>query len=80
MFHDDDYVQKGYLNKITKAINCYPESVAIGFNATLVYNSISSEYKEKLIVKKANHNLFVDSSDQDYIFQKINSFFNQFHV
>ena len=47
-------------------------------NTPLVYNSISSEIKEKLFVKNANHNLFVSSPDQDIIFQKITSFFNQF--
>ncbi len=47
-------------------------------NTTLVYNSISSEIKETLIVQQANHNLFLSSSDQDMIFQKIASFFNQF--
>ena len=47
-------------------------------NTTLVYNSISSEIKETLIVQQANHNLFLSSSDQDMIFQKVASFFNQF--
>lgn len=47
-------------------------------NTSLVYDSISSEIKEKLIVQQANHNLFVSSPDQDMIFQKVASFFNQF--
>ena len=47
-------------------------------NVPLVYNSISSTIKEKLIVKQASHNLFVSNPDQKIIFQKITSFFNQF--
>lgn len=47
-------------------------------NTPLVYNSISSSIKEKLIVENALHNLFVLSSDQELIFQKITSFLNQF--
>jgi hypothetical protein len=43
-----------------------------------VYDNISSEIKEKLIVNQANHNLFVTSPDQELIFQKITSYFNQF--
>ena len=47
-------------------------------NISLVYDNISSEMKEKFIVNQANHNLFVNSPDQELIFQKINFFFNQF--
>jgi len=47
-------------------------------NISLVYDNISSEIKEKFIVNRANHNLFVYSPDQELIFQKINSYFNQF--
>ena len=47
-------------------------------NTPLVYNSISSKIKEKLIVKQARHNLFVSNPDQDIIFQKITSFFKRF--
>ena len=47
-------------------------------NISLVYDNISSEIKEKFIVNQANHNLFTNSPDQELIFQKINSFFNQF--
>ena len=47
-------------------------------NIALVYDNISSEYKEKLIVKNATHNMFVTNPDQDLIFKKIASFFNQF--
>ena len=48
-------------------------------NISLVFNNISSEIKEKFIVNQANHNLFTNSSDQELIFQKINSYFSQFH-
>ena len=47
-------------------------------NIALVYDNISSEYKEKLIVKNATHNMFITNPDQDLIFKKIASFFNQF--
>jgi esterase/lipase len=47
-------------------------------NIALVYDNISSEYKEKLIVKNATHNMFVTNPDQDLIFKKIASFFKQF--
>ena len=47
-------------------------------NISLVYDNISSEIKEKFIVHQANHNLFINNPDQEQIFQKINSFFNQF--
>jgi len=36
------------------------------------------EIKEKLIVKNATHNMFVENPDQKLIFKKITSFFNQF--
>ena len=36
------------------------------------------EHKEKFIVRRAGHNLFVDNPDQKIIFQKIVSFFNRF--
>jgi len=48
-------------------------------NISLVYDNISSGIKEKFIVNQANHNLFVNSPDQELIFQKINSYFSQFH-
>ena len=48
-------------------------------NISLVYDNISSEIKEKFIVNQANHNLFTNSPDQELIFQKINSYFSQFH-
>ncbi len=47
-------------------------------NIALVYDNISSEYKEKFLVKQATHNMFVANPDQDIIFKKITSFFNQF--
>ena len=41
-------------------------------------NQLKSEIKEKIIVKQANHNLFVANPDQELIFQKCTSFLNQF--
>ena len=47
-------------------------------NLSLVYDSISSENKEKLIVEKTGHNLFLSNPEQKIIFQKIVEFFNRF--
>ena len=47
-------------------------------NIDIVYNNISSNHKEKLIVDNAKHNLFLESLDQQMIFKTIASFFNQF--
>ncbi len=47
-------------------------------NISLVYDTISSETKEKLIVENGGHNLFVSNPDQKIIFQKIVAFFNRF--
>ena len=47
-------------------------------NISLVYDNISSEIKEKLLVKKANHNLFIPGPDQDEIYSKVHSFFTRF--
>lgn len=47
-------------------------------NVSLVYDSISSEIKEKFFLKQAQHNLFASNPDQEFIFQKITSFFNKF--
>ena len=47
-------------------------------NIRLVYNNISSKIKEKLILDRAKHNLFLDSPDQKLIFKKIASFFQTY--
>lgn len=47
-------------------------------NISLVYDNISSNYKEKFIVEKAGHNLFAENPNQDIIFQKISGFLQQF--
>ena len=47
-------------------------------NISLVYNAISSENKEQLIVENAGHNLFASNPDQEIIFQNIVKFFNRF--
>ena len=66
------------INCPTLVIHSERDILSLQSNASLVYNSISSKIKEKLIVKQARHNLFVSNPDQDIIFQKITSFFNQF--
>ena len=52
--------------------------LSIPENISLVYDNISSRIKEKLIIKKTIHNLFIPSPDQEEIFTKVLSFFNQF--
>ena len=59
-------------------IHSTEDMLSIPENISLVYDNISSERKEKLIVTQASHNLFISNPDQDLIFQKITSFFNQF--
>ena len=54
------------------------DMLSIPANISLVYNNISSEIKEKLLVGKATHNLFVPGPDQDEIYSKVHSFFNRF--
>ena len=59
-------------------IHSEKDKLQLPSDTPLVYNSISSEIKEKLIVEHAAHNLFDSSPDQEMIFQKVASFFNQF--
>jgi len=59
-------------------IHSTKDKLSIPENISLVYDNISSEIKEKLIVTQASHNLFVPNPDQELIFKKITSFFNQF--
>ena len=59
-------------------IHSTKDMLSLPTNIPLVYDNISSEIKEKLIVEQASHNLFVSNPDQELIFQKITSFFNQF--
>ncbi|SVB50326.1 uncharacterized protein METZ01_LOCUS203180 [marine metagenome] len=59
-------------------IHSEKDKLQLPANTSLVYNSISSDIKEKLILKNAGHNLFDYSLDQDMVFQKVGSFFNQF--
>ena len=40
-------------------------------NISLVYDTISSENKEKMIVENGGHNLFISNPDQKIIFKKI---------
>ena len=75
-------------NKVKKELNLVKtpaliihseqDKLQLPTNTPLVYNSISSKIKEKLIVGRANHNLFTSSPDQEMIFQKVVSFLNQF--
>ena len=57
----------------TKDILSIPE------NISLVYDNISSENKDKLIVENAGHNLFIPNPDQETIFLNIATFFKRFH-
>ena len=66
------------VNCPTLVIHSELDYLSLLSNASLVYNSISSTIKEKLIIKQASHNLFVSNPDQEIIFQKTTSFFNQF--
>ena len=59
-------------------IHSTKDILSLPANISLVYDNISSEIKEKVIVEQASHNLFVSNPDQDLIFKKITSFFNQF--
>ena len=59
-------------------IHSTKDILSLQSNISIVYDNISSEIKEKFIVHQANHNLFINNPDQEQIFQKINSFFNQF--
>ena len=59
-------------------IHSTKDMLSLPANISLVYDNISSEIKEKVIVEQASHNLFVSNPDQDLIFKKITSFFNQF--
>ena len=54
------------------------DMLSIPANISLVYDNISSEIKEKLIVNKSTHNLFVQGPDQDEIYTKVHSFFTRF--
>ena len=47
-------------------------------NISLVYDTISSENKEKMIVENGGHNLFVSNPNQKTIFNNISVFLNQF--
>ena len=47
-------------------------------NTDLVYNSISSVIKEKLIMENASHNLFIDSADQKKLFIEVSSFLDKY--
>ena len=59
-------------------IHSTKDILSLQSNISLVYDNISSEIKEKFIFHQANHNLFINNPDQEQIFQKINSLFNQF--
>ena len=47
-------------------------------NLSLVFDNIQSQHKEKLILKKAGHNLFVKNPEQEKIFKTISSFLKKF--
>ena len=47
------------------------DKLSLKENINYVYENISSEQKDKLVVHEANHNLFMPSSDQKIIFDKV---------
>lgn len=53
------------------------DKLSLKENINYVYENISSEKKEKLMVNEANHNLFLPSLDQKIIFDNIASFFKE---
>ena len=48
-------------------------------NFSLVYDSISSENKEKFIPSQAGHNLFAKNPEQEIIFKKVTKFLNNYN-
>tara|TARA_B100000676_G_C17948795_1_gene770808 strand:+ start:469 stop:1221 length:753 start_codon:yes stop_codon:yes gene_type:complete len=50
------------------------DKMSLEKNIDLIMNNVSSEIKEKLIVKEASHHLFYKNSDQDKIFNTISDF------
>ena len=48
-------------------------------NFSLVYDSIQSNQKEKLILEKAGHNLFAENPEQKMIFEKVSTFLKKFN-
>ena len=48
-------------------------------NFSLVYDSIQSNQKEKLILKNAGHNLFAENPEQKMIFEKVTTFLKKFN-
>ena len=48
-------------------------------NISLVFDSIKSEHKEKLILENAGHNLFARNPHQEKIFKKVSSFLKKFN-
>ena len=48
-------------------------------NISLVFNSIKSEHKEKLILENAGHNLFANNPHQEKIFKRVSSFLKKFN-
>ena len=59
-------------------IHSEADLLSLPSNISLVYDTITSENKEKLIVKKSLHNLFASNPDQEIIFKNIVEFFNRF--
>jgi len=53
------------------------DKVSLEKNIGLIMNNISSNKKEKLIVKQASHHLFYNNPDQNLIFNTINKFISK---
>ena len=48
-------------------------------NISLVFNSIKSKHKEKLILENAGHNLFTNNPHQEKIFKRVSLFLKKFN-
>jgi esterase/lipase len=46
-------------------------------NFDMVFDNISSNIKETLVLEKSTHNIFTKSSEQQIVFNKILSFFQE---
>ena len=73
------------LNKVNRAfvtggsgkIGKHLVSLLLRENFDIVCNTISSTIKETLILEKSTHNIFVKSAEQQMVFNKILSFFQE---
>ena len=72
---------KKILNEVTcpsLVIHSRADLLSPQSNISLVYDNITSKYKEKLILEKSGHNLFAENPNQNTIFQKVSEFLQKF--